>query len=156
MSLPEPSPLFFSRLRLEYIPRIMLIEGQAYPEPWTYNMFRQELENECSYFCAMFQNDLMVGYGGFWLLLDEAHITRVTVIPELRGQGLARKLMFHLLEAAVDHGAVVARLEVRESNAPALALYERLGFLREGRRKAYYQRSNEDAIVMVKKLVSGM
>lgn len=152
MSLPEPAPLFFAPLMLEYIPRIMLIESKAYPEPWTYNMFRQELENGNSYFCAMFQNGVMVGYGGFWLLLDEAHITRVTVIPELRCQGFALKLMQHLLEVALVRGAVVARLEVRESNYAAQALYDKMGFIREGRRKAYYHSSNEDAIVMVRKI----
>jgi len=130
----------------------MHIEGEAYPEPWTYQMFRQELDNGQGYFCVMYFNEEIAGYGGFWLLLDEAHITRVTTVSRLRGMGLGRRLMRHLLETASERGAVVARLEVRESNAAALHLYESLGFLREGRRKAYYQNTNEDAIVMVRKL----
>lgn len=152
MAAMEQSAIVFSPLAMEHIPVIMHIEGEAYPEPWTYNMFRQELENAYSYFCVMFFDDGVAGYGGFWLLLDEAHVTRVTTVSGLRGMGLGRRLMEHLLATALARGASVARLEVRESNFAALHLYERLGFLREGRRKAYYQNTNEDAIVMVKKL----
>lgn len=142
----------FSRLALEHIPYVMYIENDAYPEPWTYNMFRQELDNEASYFCVMHMGGGIAGYGGFWLLVDEAHFTRVTVVPALRGNGLGRELMNHLVDAALARGAEIARLEVRESNISAIKLYEKMGFLREGRRKAYYQTSNEDAIVMVKRI----
>ena len=153
--MTEHITLQFVPLALEHIPYVMHIENEAYPEPWTYNMFRQELENENSYFCVMFLNGGLAGYGGFWLIVDEAHVTRVTIIPALRGQGLSHRLMNHLLDVASACDALVARLEVRESNRPALQLYETLGFLREGRRKAYYQSSNEDAIVMVKKIRPG-
>jgi [ribosomal protein S18]-alanine N-acetyltransferase len=154
MVVPEQAPLVFSSLKLAHIPYVMHIESEAYPEPWTYNMFRQELDNENSYFCVVFSSDTLIGYGGFWLMVDEAHITRVTIVPELRGRGMAKILMVHLLQAAAERGAVVARLEVRESNLPALRLYENMGFIREGRRKAYYQNSNEDAIVMMKPMES--
>lgn len=152
MAGTEHATLVFSPFAIEHIPAVMHIEGEAYPEPWTYQMFRQELENRQGYFCVMYFNEEIAGYGGFWLLLDEAHITRVTTVSRLRGMGLGRRMMKHLLETAGEQGATVARLEVRESNLCALRLYESLGFLREGRRKAYYQNTNEDAIVMVKKL----
>lgn len=152
MAAMEHASLSFSSFVMDHIPAVMHIEGEAYPEPWTYQMFRQELDNRQGYFCVMHFNEEIAGYGGFWLLLDEAHITRVTTVSRLRGMGLGRRLMHHLLETATERGAVVARLEVRESNLAALHLYESLGFLREGRRKAYYQNTNEDAIVMVKRL----
>lgn len=152
MAAMEHVSLIFSPFAMDHIPAVMHIESEAYPEPWTYQMFRQELENRQGYFCVMYFNEEIAGYGGFWLLLDEAHITRVTAVSRLRGMGLGRRMMQHLLEIATERGAVVARLEVRESNLAALHLYESLGFLREGRRKAYYQNTNEDAIVMVKKL----
>lgn len=144
--------VYFLPLDLEHIPLIIPIENEAYPEPWSYNMFRQELENEMSYFCVMFLPNILSGYGGYWLIADEAHLTRVTIAPQFRGYGLSKKLMAHLQETARTQGATTLRLEVRETNLPAIGLYYTLGFIEEGRRKAYYRNSNEDAIVMVKRI----
>ena len=96
--------------------------------------------------------DFFAGYAGFWLLLDEAHITRVTVVREQRGRGLSKLLMAHLLEKAKNDGARVARLEVREGNLPAINLYDGLGFVCDGLRKGYYQHTNENAVLMSKEL----
>lgn len=150
MAASEAAPLSFSRLSQEYIPAVMQIETEAYPDPWTYNMFRQEIYNENSHFYLLFSGNVLAGYGGFWLLLDEIHITRMTIIPALRGRGLAKQLMGYLFDVARKCGAETARLEVRESNRTALRLYESLGFVQEGCRKAYYRHSNEDAIVMAR------
>lgn len=139
-------------MRLEHLPFVLHIEAEAYPEPWTYNMLRQELENRSGYFCVMLQNNAVIGYGGFWMLVEEAHITRVTIAHALRGQGLSRSIMAHLLAEATARNAQVVRLEVREHNLPALRLYAGLGFVEEGRRPGYYQRTNENAVCMVKTL----
>src|SRR5690606_27411578 len=90
--------------------------------------------------------------GGFWLLLDEAHITKVTVAAPWRGQGLGHELMLHLLDTAQRRGATSARLEVREHNEAARHLYERLGFHAVGLRKGYYAKTNGTAVVMAKTL----
>ena len=84
------------------------------------------------------------------LILDEAHVTRVTVAEKYRGLGYGRIITEHMLENAAELGAVLARLEVRETNLPARALYDRLGFEVEGKRIGYYQRTNENAVLMVK------
>ncbi len=150
MVLSADRTLSFLPLSLLYIPQVMEIEIESYPDPWTHTMFRQEIFNECSYFHLMFLNEILAGYGGFWLIIDEMHLTRVTIAPALCGQGLAKILMEHLFDVARKHGATRALLEVRESNSRALRLYEGLGFVQDGRRKAYYQSTNEDAIVMTK------
>ena len=142
--------LAFQPFTIEYLPNVLFIESESYPEPWTHGMFRQELTNPCSYMWIALQGDCLIGYAGFWLVLDEAHVTRVTVAEKHRGMGFGRIITEHMLEKAVALGAVLARLEVRENNLHARALYNRLGFEVEGMRVGYYQRTNENAVLMVK------
>jgi ribosomal-protein-alanine N-acetyltransferase len=143
--------LAFQRFTLEYLPNVLFIESESYPEPWTHGMFRQELTNPNSYIYLALQGDSLIGYAGFWLVLDEAHITRITVAEKHRSMGYGRAITEHMLERAFDLGAALARLEVRETNVPARALYDRLGFVVEGKRIGYYQRTNENAVLMVKR-----
>lgn len=140
--------LRFEPLAAPYVPWLQMLELEAYPEPWTPQMLYDEINNTCGYFCLMFLGNEPVGYGGFWLLVDEAHITRVTVVPSRRGQGLGCRLMHHLLSTAVERGAAFARLEVRASNHAAIRLYRNLGFMQEGVRFGYYRTNEEDALVM--------
>lgn len=115
-------------------------------------MFREEIRNDRSYFCVALQDETLVGYSGFWLVLDEAHITSVTVAKPYRGRGYGRAQMLHLLEIARDRAVRMVTLEVRDSNDPARKLYESLGFKAVGLRKGYYSKTQEDAIVMMKEL----
>ncbi len=142
----------FERITADYLDEVMGIEVEAYPEPWSRGMFREEIKSPRSYFYLAFQEDKLVGYGGFWLVLDEAHITSVTIRSSSRGQGLGRDLTQFLLKAAMDAGAQVATLEVRASNLTARNLYESEGFRQVGLRKGYYPKSKEDAVVMLKEL----
>lgn len=131
---------------------LLPIEHEAYPDPWTQGMLLQEIQGLSSHFFVMQLGEVLVGYGGFWLVLDEAHITKVTVAAPWRGRGLGRYLMRYLLNTARSNGAAVARLEVRAANASAIALYEDLGFGRIGVRHGYYAATNEDAVVMQRML----
>ncbi|HEV2126432.1 MAG TPA: ribosomal protein S18-alanine N-acetyltransferase [Chloroflexota bacterium] len=94
------------------------------------------------------QQTVVVGYGGLWLMVDEAHVTSVAVHPSFRGRGLGELLMFCLLEIAVQCGARWVTLEVRVSNTTAQALYKKLGFREAGIRPRYYTDNNEDAVIM--------
>lgn len=142
----------FVRLTENHLDRILVIENEAYPEPWTIGMFRQEIESDLSQFFVMFQREELIGYGGFWKVVDEAHITNVTVRKESRGQGFGRVLMEFLLDTARDFELRLATLEVRMSNLPARNLYLSLGFRPLGIRKEYYPKTGEDALVMLKDL----
>ncbi len=133
----------------DYMPAVLLLETDSYPEPWTHGMYRQELENPLSHMVVALRDGMLMGYAGFWLVLDEAHVTRVTIAPEMRGQGHGRALMEHLLKMAFDLGASLVRLEVRETNETARNLYQSLGFVEEGRRFGYYKNGSEDAVLMV-------
>ena len=90
----------------------------------------------------------VVGYGGLWLMVDEAHVTSVAVHPQFRGKGLGELLMLSLMDVALRLDARFVTLEVRVSNAVARALYEKLGFRQAGIRPRYYTDNNEDAVVM--------
>jgi ribosomal-protein-alanine N-acetyltransferase len=93
-------------------------------------------------------NDPIVGFAGMWVLFDEAHVTTIGVLPNQRGKGLGELLLVDLFEQAQSRGAEWLTLEVRVSNAPAQALYEKYGFTRQGVRRRYYSDNGEDAYIM--------
>jgi ribosomal-protein-alanine N-acetyltransferase len=152
MSPDEPARLRFVRLEERHLPEVMAIEREAYPEPWTENMFRQEVHSAASYFYVTFHEDVLVGYVGFWLAVDDAHITSVTGRDTYRRRGFGRMELRFILGVAARLGLSRATLEVRASNLRAQNLYLTMGFRQMSRRRGYYSRTNEDAIVMVKDL----
>jgi [ribosomal protein S18]-alanine N-acetyltransferase len=101
-----------------------------------------------------YQPPAILAYGGFWLLLDEAHIATVASHPDWRGCGLGEWLMLALLNTAVLRGAVTSTLEVRVGNLPAKRLYEKLGYEVAGVRKRYY-RDGEDGLIMTTPPLAG-
>jgi ribosomal-protein-alanine N-acetyltransferase len=90
----------------------------------------------------------VVGYGGLWMMVDEAHVTSVAVRPDFRGRGLGELLMLTLFEVGLRLGARWMTLEVRVSNQVARGLYAKLGFREAGVRPRYYTDNNEDAVIM--------
>ena len=89
-----------------------------------------------------------MGYGGLWLMVDEAHITTFAVLPEWRRRGIGGRLMVALMQVALDLNARVMTLEVRLSNRAARALYAQFGFRPVGVRPRYYSNNAEDALIM--------
>ena len=152
MSIPDTVQVQFMPLAEAYLDAVMETELEAYPESWSRNMFLEEIRNNRSYFYVMLLEKELAGYGGFWLVLDEAHITSVTVVKRFRGRGLGRRLTLYLLDVARRAGARIATLEVRESNREAQNLYETIGFRQIARREGYYPKSGEDALVMLLEL----
>ncbi len=94
---------------------------------------------------------VLVAYCACWMVFDELHINSLAVDVARRREGLARRLLIHVLGEAADAGATAATLEVRRSNAAARGLYEGLGFSVEGIRRDYYQDPREDAIILWKR-----
>ncbi|MGH7408955.1 MAG: ribosomal protein S18-alanine N-acetyltransferase, partial [Candidatus Methylomirabilales bacterium] len=124
-------------------------EAATFSAPWTEEMFRWELEQAGTGLAWVARRgERVVGYLFTWIVAREFHINNIAVAPEYRGQGIADALIKTGLGEAVAGGARVALLEVRESNAPALALYARWGFAVAGRRKRYYSHPTEDALLM--------
>jgi ribosomal-protein-alanine N-acetyltransferase len=144
MSLKTLRFVPFSKDHLE---RVLEIEKESQESPWSEASFRNELDSPQSVFLVALESGKPIGYGGCWVLADEAHITTMSVSPDSRKQGVGRRLLDTILAHAVDRGAVCATLEVRVSNDPAIKLYEAMGFIGAGIRKKYYQ-NKEDALIM--------
>ncbi|MEN6391285.1 MAG: ribosomal protein S18-alanine N-acetyltransferase [Syntrophomonas sp.] len=133
--------------------QVMIIEQEAFSLPWSRQSYENELKNQyANYLVIDYQGDVG-GYGGIWVVFDEAHITNVAIASSLRGRGWGRVLMLELEKLARRKRAARILLEVRPSNRAAIAMYHGLGFMVSGLRKQYYSDNNEDAMVMVKHLV---
>jgi len=138
--------LHIRRLTYADLPQILVIERRAFPTPWSLAMFVLELSKSMDVCLAATRGDALVGYLICSRYDTVWHIMNVAVDPAHRRVGIATALLAGLIERL----AVNARytLEVRESNAAAIALYERYGFRAAGRRRRYYQDNGEDAVIM--------
>lgn len=125
------------------------LDKLCFAMPWSEESFRQEFtENERALYIVAEIGSRIVGYAGMWVILDEGHITNVCVHPDYRKRHIGEGILRVLIAAGAQVGVERTTLEVRRSNAPAIALYEKLGFVSEGVRKGYYENNNEDAIIM--------
>ncbi len=144
-----PLTLDIRPMVLADIPGVHVIERASFPVPWPSYAFRQELEtNRMAHYLVALVDDVIVAYGGVWMLVDEAHVTSFAVAPTYRRLGVGGRLMLALMDLALDRGARVATLEVRLSNEAARLLYGRFGFRPVGVRPRYYSDNGEDALIM--------
>lgn len=135
-------------LAREHIAPMEAIEKQSFPISWGEGSFAKELEeNKLARYLVAVDGDRVVGYIGAWAVLDEVHITTFAVDPTRRNQRIGCRLLATLLRNAVDEGGRWTVLEVRESNASAIHLYESFGFRQVGVRKKYYE-NGENALVL--------
>jgi ribosomal-protein-alanine N-acetyltransferase len=133
------------------VDEIVAIEAATFSNPWTRQMYLRELQNpDVSFLYVLRMDDRIAGFCSFWLVLDEIHINNLAVRHEYQGQGLGTTLLKEVLQAGASKGAGRATLEVRRSNAPALRLYERLGFEVAATRPNYYLSPPEDALILWK------
>jgi len=130
---------------------VIEVERQCFTTPWSRYSFICELkDNQFSHYIVAKDMDKIVGYAGMWVIIDEAHVTNVGVLPEYRGEGVGEFLMRSLIAAAKERGANMMTLEVRKSNYVAQNLYSKLGFEPIGIRRGYYMDDREDAVIMLK------
>ena len=139
--------------REEMLPQLLEIEKECFSVPWTKAMLRAQMEPETHVFLtAVTPKGEVLGYIGLMFVLDEGYISNVAVVPGVRRQGVAEALIRALTVRAKEKQLSFLTLEVRESNTPAIALYDKCGFAAVGRRKNYYEKPTEDAILMTKLL----
>ena len=129
-----------------HLAALAAIEKACFHAPWSETMLREELGK--GIFLVAERDGAAVGYVGCQTVLDEGYITNVAVSPDCRRQGIARALLDELKARAAQAGLSFVTLEVRASNAPAIALYEGAGFVRVGVRKNFYTAPTEDAVLM--------
>ncbi|OXM13742.1 ribosomal protein S18-alanine N-acetyltransferase [Paenibacillus herberti] len=141
--------LLFRSMRLDDIPSIIAIEHEAFTSPWTSDAFVNELtHNHFARYMVMELHGEIIGYGGMWLIMDEAHVTNIAVNSEFRGRKLGSRLLSELQKLAQFLGASRMTLEVRVTNEVAQSLYRKFGFEPSGIRPGYYSDNNEDALIM--------
>ena len=136
------------QMQAQDVPEVYRIETESIQNPWSEKALAEELENSLAVFFVARGKEGIRGYYGLHRVLDEADLVSIAVDERSRRQGLGAQLMEHMLDWCKKNGIVRLMLEVRMSNAPARAMYERFGFAEDGIRRGYYQNPREDALLM--------
>ena len=133
-----------------HVAQIAALEKLCFSDPWSENSVASELNNPLSLWLVALDGETVAGYVGSQSVLDGADMMNIAVHPDYRRQGIARELVAELTDALAEKGVKILALEVRQSNAPAIALYEQLGFQQVGLRPNYYRNPRENALIMRK------
>jgi ribosomal-protein-alanine N-acetyltransferase len=132
----------------EDVPAVAAIEQTCFSQPWSKKGFSDALCNSDAIFWVAEEESEILGYVGMYVSLDEGEITNVAVGERFRGRGIGRALVEAACSYAAGHSLFRIVLEVRVSNADAIALYRHCGFERIGVRKGFYEFPKEDADIM--------
>ncbi|GGC97268.1 putative ribosomal-protein-alanine acetyltransferase [Thalassobacillus devorans] len=136
-------------MTVDDIDEVMEIEHASFAIPWKREAFVGEVEqNNFAVYYVIEDENRIFGYCGLWMIIDEAHITNIAILPSHRGKGYGALLFGHVIEQAVEKGAIMLSLEVRVSNTGAQHMYRKFGLVPGGIRKQYYTDNGEDALVM--------
>jgi ribosomal-protein-alanine N-acetyltransferase len=136
-------------MTLDDLRSVHAIERASFSVPWPDDAYRNELlTNRLATYVVARAGDVVVGFAGLWVMVDEAHVTTFAVDPGWRRRGVGERLLLALLDIAASRRAREATLEVRLSNMPARRLYEKYGFRPVGIRPRYYSDNGEDALIM--------
>ena len=143
-------PIELQEFDHRHVDEVVRIES-TFAAPWTREMFLQELrqQDELGYSLVALIEGRVVGYALNWFVADEVHIVNLAVHPHWRRRGIARYLLREVFGCARRRGMVIATLEVRYNNRPAIELYQSIGFREVALRKKYYADNGEDALVML-------
>lgn len=139
----------FRKMTIDDLDDVREVEVSSFTLPWSREAFFNELtKNQFANYLVLEVDHKVVGYCGVWIIVDEAHITNIAILPDYRGMKLGEALMGKVMELARDLGALRMTLEVRVSNERAQNLYRKFGFEDGALRKQYYTDNMEDALVM--------
>ena len=141
----------------DHLEELEKLERICFSRPWSRKMLAEELENQCAAFLVAEDSvsGRVLGYAGLMVVADEGYITNVAVFPEYRRQGIASQILQVFVQFAEANRLAFLTLEVRPSNAAAIALYQGFGFEEVGRRKNYYDLPKEDALILTKYFETG-
>ena len=138
-----------------HLPQAAALERACFSHPWTEKALAEDLDNELlTLLAAVGEDGTLLGYGEVRTVLDEGTLERIAVAPQFRRHGAAEALLRRFLDDGRGKLAFLT-LEVRAGNAPAIGLYEKLGFEVVGRRRNYYREEGEDALLMTVVLSGG-
>jgi len=136
---------------------VVAIESISFSIPWNEEMFKSGLSLDFSHnFTAKLSlngaRDILVAYLCFWLFHGEAHLLNIAVQPDYRRMGYGTHLMRFFIDFCRTKKVRILTLDVRPSNHPAIEMYRKMGFRKEGLRPHYYADNDEDALIMGLKL----
>ncbi|CCO24585.1 ribosomal protein S18-alanine N-acetyltransferase [Maridesulfovibrio hydrothermalis] len=134
-------------LGLEHIAELRKLESSCFDYYWTEEQFRLGLEKNAFYVLGYVEKGILVGYLAYSLVLEEMEVLNLGVHPDFRRSGIGRSLMLDLMQRCREMNIKRGLLDVKETNHPAIALYESLGFVQVGIRKKYYPDTKEDALL---------
>ena len=135
---------------LDDVPQVHAIETATFATPWSYQSFVDEMTvNCCARYMVAEEDGHVIAYAGAWCAFEEGHITNIAVEEKHRGKGVGFLVTAALMQYCANLGVQYMTLEVRRSNLAAQALYEKLGFIKLGVRKRYYEDNGEDAFLYV-------
>lgn len=137
-------------MNLSHVPQIAELEKVCFSDPWSDRSIAAEIENPLSLWLVYEENGTVLGYIGSQSVMPESDMMNLAVAPQARKRGIAQALVGELMRLLHAQGMESLTLEVRISNAPAIALYQKLGFEAVGARPKYYVNPREDALIMRK------
>ena len=140
----------FTEMKQAHVAQVAELEKLCFADPWSEKSIASELGNIWSYWVVALDGERVVGYIGSQSSADETDVMNVAVHPDYRRRGIAESLIEVLIRELKNRGSHALMLEVRDSNEPAIALYEKLGFQQVGLRKNYYHKPKEDALILRK------
>ena len=140
----------YVRLNESHVAGIAQLEKTCFSDPWSVTSSGSEVNNPLSLWLVAVDGEAVVGYVGSQSVLGWADMMNLAVAPEYRRLGIGEKLVNELISQLKDDQVTCLTLEVRVSNASAIALYEKLGFVEVGRRPGYYHNPREDALILRK------
>lgn len=139
-----------TEMKITHVPQVAELEKVCFSDPWSERSVASELQNELALWLVALDGDTVAGYIGSQSVLGEADMMNVAVAPAYRRQGIAEALILELIQRLKAQKVHSLTLEVRASNDPAKALYEKLGFAQVGRRPNYYAHPREDGLILRK------
>lgn len=140
----------YIKMNQTHVAQIAQLEKQCFSLPWSEKSIASELDNPLSLWLVAMDGERLAGYVGSQSVMGEADMMNLAVVPEYRRRGIGERLVTELVAALAEQSVSSLTLEVRASNGPAIALYEKLGFTQAGRRPNYYKNPREDAWILRK------
>ena len=138
----------YRRMEEKDLEQVVAIENATFSMPWSKDAFLESMNNPAHVYVVASEEDVICGYSGMWGIAGEGQINNVAVREDFRGKGIGFEIVEFLLKEGEKQGLEAFTLEVRESNASAIYIYEKAGFKNVGIRKNFYDKPKENAVIM--------